>query len=412
MKDKFCDFRSRSKERREAMLEKRRNSPWGQKMAPIYQWMNRYSVLLHVLLAVVINFTIEAISRHSVVKSWSYMVVRPWTFLFNAYIVFITFLIVYLTKRRIFTRIIIAVLWRVIGIANGYVLSYRVMPFSAQDLKVVYNFWDMLNRYFELWEIVLLAIGILAVLFWLFSMWRRSGDYRGKMRRWTALIAIIVTYGTIGLVTDLAISQRVVSNYFGNITFAYQDYGLPYCFSASLLDTGIDQPTYYTEDTINRITKEGKLTTVSSERSEDEMPNIIVLQLEAFFDVSELENFTMSQDPIPTIHSLMDKYSSGYLQVPSVGSGTANTEFEVLTGMSTRYFGPGEYPYETKAQYEPMESAATALEKFGYNAHALHNNEGIFYSRADVFENMGFDTYTSREFMNILEFKITSKLEG
>ena len=40
-------------------------------------------------------------------------------------------------------------------------------------------------------------------------------------------------------------------------------------------------------------------------------------------------------------------YSSGYFKVPSVGAGTANTEFEVLTGMSMRFFGPGEYPYKT-----------------------------------------------------------------
>ena len=33
--------------------------------------------------------------------------------------------------------------------------------------------------------------------------------------------------------------------------------------------------------------------------------------------------------------------------MPSVGAGTANTEFEVLTGMSMRFFGPGEYPYKT-----------------------------------------------------------------
>lgn len=49
------------------------------------------------------------------------------------------------------------------------------------------------------------------------------------------------------------------------------------------------------------------------------------------------------------------------------------------------------------------ESAATALKKFGYGAHALHNNGGNFYSRADVFNNIGFDSYTSKEFMNILQ---------
>ena len=79
-------------------------------------------------------------------------------------------------------------------------------------------------------------------------------------------------------------------------------------------------------------------------------------------------------------------------------------EFEVLTGMNLRYFGPGEYPYKTIAKYQPMESVATALKEFGYGAHALHNNGGNFYSRADVFKMMGFDSYTSKEFMNILQY--------
>ena len=99
----------------------------------------------------------------------------------------------------------------------------------------------------------------------------------------------------------------------------------------------------------------------------------------------------------------MENYSTGYFKVPSVGAGTANTEFEVLTGMNLRYFGPGEYPYKTVLKYQTAESAATALTRFGYGAHALHNNGGNFYSRADVFNNIGFDTYTSKEFMNILQ---------
>ena len=64
--------------------------------------------------------------------------------------------------------------------------------------------------------------------------------------------------------------------------------------------------------------------------------------------------------------------------------------------MSMRFFGPGEYPYKTYAKTKVLESAATALGKFGYGAEALHNNGGNFYSRAQVFNHMGFDHYTSK----------------
>lgn len=403
-KEDIKEYLQKRKERRKAILEKRRNSEFAKKMAPIYLWMNRFSLLLHVLLSCVINFTIEAISRHSIVKSWEYMVYSPGPFFFNTYMIFITFLLVYLVKRRLFFRIIISVFWLVIGCVNGYMLSVRVTPFNAQDLKVIDDAVTMLDKYFTGMQGFLLIVGILSVILWLIAMWRRGGQYTGKIYRIPTLIVVIIAFGTMGKVTDWAIENRVVSNYFGNIAFAYEDYGLPYCFSASVFNTGIDEPSGYGKSKMNEITQNGKLQEATSERKTEDMPNVIVLQLESFFDTYESEFFTTSQDPIPTFHYLMENYSSGYFKVPSVGAGTANTEFEVLTGMSLRYFGPGEYPYKTKVKYEPVESAATALQKFGYGAHALHNNGGNFYSRADVFNMMGFDSYTSEEFMNVLQY--------
>ena len=203
--------------------------------------------------------------------------------------------------------------------------------------------------------------------------------------------------------TNLAIDKRVISNYFGNIAFAYEDYGFPYCFSASLFNTGINEPTGYGKETMEKINEEEKLTKSSTGRSEEQRPNIIFVQLESFFDPTEVEWLRFSEDPIPNLRKMFSEYSSGYFKVPSVGAGTANTEFEILTGMSMRFFGPGEYPYKTYAKTRTLESAASALKGLGYGAEALHNNGGNFYSRAQVFNNMGFDHYTSKEFMNILQ---------
>jgi len=401
-KEDIKEYLKQRKERNQQRMEERKNSAFAKKMAPIYFWMNRLSLLLHFLWAVVLNFVIESISRHSVVPAWKYMTTSPWAFLFNTYMIFITFLLVYLIRRRVFLRIILSVLWLVLGCVNGYMLTVRVTPFVAQDFKVVGDAISMIDKYFTVPQMILLSILIVAILTWLVSMFRRGGIYTGKMYRIPALIAVVITFGTFGLVTDFAIENRVLSNYFGNIAFAYQDYGLPYCFSATLFRTGISQPSGYNEESIAKITNNGKLT--KTETSREEMPNIILIQLESFFDSAEAEFFTTSKDPIPTFHSLMKNYSSGYFKVPSVGAGTANTEFEVLTGMNLRYFGPGEYPYKTVAKEQPMESVATALKGLGYGAHALHNNDGDFYSRADVFNQMGFDTYTSKEFMNVLEY--------
>lgn len=390
-------------ERRERILEARRNSAFAKKMQPVYAFMNRFSLIFHALLACIINFVIEAISRHSVVAAWDYMTGTPLVFLYNAFMIFVTFSIVYLFKRRIFVRMIIGAIWVILGIANGYILLKRVTPFNAQDLKIAGDGIALINNYCNGFEVVVIAVGAVALLIWLISMWRRGGQYAGKIHHIAALIGIIVCGVLYTFVTNTAIDKRVVSTYFGNIAFAYEDYGLPYCFSASLFNTGISEPNGYTKKAMAKIDKDGELNQTAASRSSDELPNIIVVQLESYFDVANAEFFTTSEDACPNLHNLYQNYSNGYFKVPSVGAGTANTEFEVLTGMNLRYFGPGEYPYKTYSKKHPTESAATALASLGYGTHALHDNTGNFYSRANVFNNMGFDTFTSKEFMNVLQ---------
>lgn len=390
-------------ERRERILEARRNSAFAKKMQPVYAFMNRFSLIFHALLACIINFVIEAISRHSVVAAWDYMTGTPMVFLYNAFMIFVTFSIVYLFKRRIFVRMIIGAIWVILGIANGYILLKRVTPFNAQDLKIAGDGIALINNYCNGFEVVVIAVGAVALLIWLISMWRRGGQYAGKIHHIAALIGIIVCGVLYTFVTNIAIDKRVVSTYFGNIAFAYEDYGLPYCFSASLFNTGISEPNGYTKKAMAKIDKNGELNQTAASRSSDELPNIIVVQLESYFDVANAEFFTTSEDACPNLHNLYQNYSNGYFKVPSVGAGTANTEFEVLTGMNLRYFGPGEYPYKTYSKKHPTESAATALASLGYGTHALHDNTGNFYSRANVFNNMGFDTFTSKEFMNVLQ---------
>ena len=390
-------------ERRERILEARRNSAFAKKMQPVYAFMNRFSLIFHALLACIINFVIEAISRHSVVAAWDYMTGTPMVFLYNAFMIFVTFSIVYLFKRRIFVRMIIGAIWVILGIANGYILLKRVTPFNAQDLKIAGDGIALINNYCNGFEVVVIAVGAVALLIWLISMWRRGGQYAGKIHHIAALIGIIVCGVLYTFVTNIAIDKRVVSTYFGNIAFAYEDYGLPYCFSASLFNTGISEPNGYTKKAMAKIGKDGELNQTAASRSSDELPNIIVVQLESYFDVANAEFFTTSEDACPNLHNLYQNYSNGYFKVPSVGAGTANTEFEVLTGMNLRYFGPGEYPYKTYSKKHPTESAATALASLGYGTHALHDNTGNFYSRANVFNNMGFDTFTSKEFMNVLQ---------
>lgn len=178
------------KERRRRILEERRNSRFARKMQPVYKWMNRLSLPLHFLLACVINFLIELISRLSFFEAWDYMVGTPLVFLYNAFLIFATFSIVYLVRRRVFVRILISVFWVFLGTCNGYLLTKRVTPFNAQDLKVLSDALELTGNYFNTFELIMIIIGVVALILWIVSMWRRGGSLPERCTgssRWAVL---------------------------------------------------------------------------------------------------------------------------------------------------------------------------------------------------------------------------------
>ena len=361
-----------------------------------YKVCNRISLLLHALCSAAGYFLIEAISRHSFSAAWTYMTTKPLIFAYNAALIFTTSLLVYLFRKRCFWRVLIAILWLLLGIINGVILLNRVTPFTGPDLHLLTDGMAVLNKYLPSWGVVvaLIILGFFVLL--LLVLLIKAPSYKRKVKFRYDLLLVVVGAALFAGATQLALEKRVLSNYFGNIAFAYEDYGYPYCLAVTIFDTGISCPRDYSEQEITRIEKtEDNLPATK----EDSKPNILFLQLESCFDTTQVNKLNISEDPIPNFRKLMKEYSSGYYKVPSVGAGTANTEFESITGMSLHYFGPGEYPYKSILKETTCESAPYVLKNLGYVTHAVHNNEANFYGRRSIFPNLGFDTFTSAEYM-------------
>lgn len=361
-----------------------------------YDVCNKISLLLHALVSAVGYFLIEAISRHSFTEAWDFMTGRPLVFAYNAALIFTTSLIVYLFRRRCFLRVFLCMFWLLLGIINGVILSTRVTPFTGPDLHLLTDGMALLEKYLPKWGVIvaLIVLGFFALT--LFGLILKGPKFKGKLKyRWNIPLVLAGFLVFAGL-TQLALEKRVLSNYFGNIAFAYEDYGYPYCLGVTIFDTGITCPRDYSEGEIKRIENTEKNL---PETKDGDHPNIIFLQLESFFDPKLVDYLEMSEDPIPVFRKLMKEYTSGYYKVPSVGAGTANTEFESITGMSLHYFGPGEYPYKSILKETTCESAPYILKDLGYSTHAIHNNEANFYGRRSIFPNLGFDTFTSAEYM-------------
>lgn len=360
------------------------------------KWLNRFSLFFHALASIVGYFVIETISRHSPREAFLYMTDKPAVFFYNAALIFTTTLIVYLFRRRVFLRVLLTIFWLALGIINGVLLSQRVTPFTGPDLHLITDAFKIANRYLPVWGFALVIVIFIAAVFVLVRLFLKAPKYQGPMKYKYNIPLVAAGILLFSGVTKLSLEKRVLSQYFGNIAFAYEDYGYPYCLATTIFNTGINCPQDYSQASIDQILKDENK---AGKTENEKRPNIIFLQLESFFDPELVNYLKISEDPIPYFRKLMREYSSGYYRVPSVGAGTANTEFESITGMSLHYFGPGEYPYKSILRETTCESAPYVLKKLGYSTHAIHNNEANFYGRRTIFPNLGFDSFTSEEYM-------------
>lgn len=364
------------------------------------------------MLAFIFNLIIETLARQSMPGYGGiyFMVTRPLAFFDNVLIIYATLVISALFRRSTFVLTLISSFWMILGVTNGIILSQRMTPFTVKDLSSMADGATILTNYFSKIQLLLMfgSITILVLVFVLLFLKgpKRKGNIHFKKSLIAVVLIILSAFGaTAGL-----IKTGTLATFFGNLAYAYQDYGVPYCFINTWMNTGIHRPSNYSKTNVEKILPSSDMNkngTVKREKDNsantENKPNILFLQLESFVDPTLFKNVKFSQDPIPYYRSLMKNYSSGNLIVPACGAGTANTEFEVMTGLSVKFFGPGEYPFKSVLKDETAESIAWDLRDIGYSSHAIHDHRAMFYNRNTVFNNIGYNTFTSFEYMPNVE---------
>lgn len=354
--------------------------------------------------AFILELVLEILGRRSLYGGFSFLVNSPIVFIYNVSIIFFTLLFALFLRKRVFGIILISIAWIVCGIINFVVLGFRVTPFAAIDFLMVKDTFSMIDVYFTKVQQVFIVIGMVAVVIIIVLLFRKTPKFEGDRKVKGTMLTCVIAWLLVMLLTNYAVNHNIISDDFANLGTAYKDYGFAYCFTNSIIDNGISKPDDYSEEYMQEIKQ-----TLDKEKTSGQAkkPNIIIIQLESFFDPNDVVGLTMSDNPVPTFTRLKEQYPSGYFTVPALGAGTANTEFEVLTGIKTSYFGAGEYPYKTTVNEAPVEGLASILKKQGYGTYAIHNNKSSFYDRKNVYNMMGFDAFISLEYMYDVEYTST-----
>ena len=374
-------------------------------------WNNKFFCLVYIrlgLLALVLNIAVESLSRHSFFEGVAHLWENPLAFIYNCLLIFLTLTIVPFFKRRIFVGFFVSAFWLFFGTANCIMLSFRVTPFTGPDMKNMMDGLRIINQYMSRFQLVLLCVGLLALLAAIILIAIKTPKIKDKIHILTSALAMSITFGVVMLLTNIGPKIGFLSENFGNIANAYKDYGFGYCFFSSIFNSGIDKPKDYGEAIVDELieeveTKVPDIMEDVSELPKDEYPNIVFVQLESLFDPTHVKGLEFSEEPLPFLKSLYEEYPSGYLSMPSFGAGTANTEFEVMTGMNLDDFGPGEYPYKTILKESACESICFDLKNYGYTTNVIHNNEADFYQRNMIFGRLGYDNFISIEYIEEYE---------
>lgn len=393
-------------------MNKLKESKFGKKVSEI--WNNKFFALLYIrlgLLAILLNIVVESLSRHSFFEGVGHIWTNPLAFIYNCLLIFFTLTVVAFFKRRIFVGFVVSAFWLFFGVVNCVMLSFRVTPFTAPDMKNMLDGLKVINQYMSTFQLVLVCIGLVLLVAAIVLVAIKTPKIQEKIHILTSALVMSISFGVVMLLTNIGPKVGFLADNFGNIANAYKEYGFGYCFFSSVFNSGIDKPKDYSEEAVDEVISEFEtkvpevLDDVAEIEPEEEFPNIIFVQLESLFDPTHLKGLEFSEEPLPYLNYLYENYPSGYLSMPSFGAGTANTEFEVMTGMNLDDFGPGEYPYKTILKESACESICYDLKEYGYTTNVIHNNEADFYQRNQVFGRLGYDNFISIEYIE--EYELT-----
>jgi phosphoglycerol transferase MdoB-like AlkP superfamily enzyme len=160
----------------------------------------------------------------------------------------------------------------------------------------------------------------------------------------------------------------------------------------------IDEPDGYGEAKIREIVAKYPASKIDS----DDDINIIYIMNESFSDPTKY--LADVADPIPNVHEIMNGSTRGWLATSEYGGGTANVEFEALTGFSNYFLRT--VPYANIVAYiSQMPSIVSRLENQGYQTTAIHPYRDTMYKRNVVYRNFGFDRFDSQADFDTAQIK-------
>ena len=216
---------------------------------------NKHIIYMYITIALLVNLLIEMMARGSFLKGIYFLIGSPYVFLCNSVIILMTLSVTLLMRRRLWGLSLISVIWIISGITNAVLLANRVTPFTAVDLMLIDSGLGVITKYFSFFQIILVILALIFVIALLVYGFFKAPKVRHRIKYPRNIIGILIIW-LIGFGTlSLGLGSNLISLKFGELRVSYYQYGFVYCFSNSLINTGIAKPNTYSNKEIKKIVK-------------------------------------------------------------------------------------------------------------------------------------------------------------
>lgn len=355
--------------------------------------------------------------------------ILPRATLFQTIAIFSVCLFVYIViNRYLYATLLIMMTGGIFAIVNSIKFSFRQEPLIPTDF-----IWIREPQLFVSFVNVQLFLSVLIVVSMLFYVaWNLQILMPSKkiFARWPLRIALILSFIGLTQVTAQTFQQEekgkvpnnvpvisVLNNWVDvtwrglSINASYKS--LAYVWSRQLTQVVMEEPDQYNQETVQAVMEKyrQKAEEINKNREKSLRNQTVIFVLsESFADPRRIPTNQLSQNPIPQIESIKNETTSGLMHSDGYGGGTANMEFQTLTGLPFyNYSASTSNLYvEVVPNMKYLPSISRTFE--GRNSYVIHPSGANNYNRINIYKDLGFENqYFTSESPQLMSEK---ELEG
>ncbi|WP_161943239.1 LTA synthase family protein [Streptococcus suis] len=363
-----------------------------------------------ILLAIVFNYYLQY-----GIRTTDYFVplfeLQLSAFLFQVLIIASIYLLIYLLINRfLLSTLLIVSSSTIFIIANNLKYEMRQEPILPSDLSWLRQLF-LIFSFVDVSFIIsgLIGIGLICLLFYFFKnkLWVGKPFLKWKERVTVTVIIssmlMFTTYSISSLGNGEELNIPIIStlyktvniDWLGNTVNANVK-SLSYVWVRQMVTSVMEKPAGYNLAKIEEIEQKYKSVAESinkSRKNNIEDQTVIYILSESFSQPDRIPGTESSRELTPFINSLQPSIPNGLMLSDGYGGGTANMEFQSLTGLAMYNMSPSVSTIYTEIATSMRFIPSISDQFSASNRIAIHLESGNNYSRNIIYNMLEFDRF-------------------